>query len=145
MRPGGIPTLLFPSRFLASSSSPSSVITPSPRVLRLSRSITRGVFRTLPRLLLRARGAPAPLPQAAGFPASCATVNHSACDCVRLITVIRLLLVPVYRPLITIIDFPLVRHFLVFMPRGCTGKRIPVAPRHATDHGKACHSVAYTP
>lgn len=40
------------------------------------------------------------------FPASCAaTVNHSAYDCVRLITVIRLFLVPVYRTLIIIIDF----------------------------------------
>lgn len=45
-----------------------------------------------------------------------ATVNHSACDCVRLITVIRPFLVPVYRPLIIIIDFSSVHHFLVFLP-----------------------------
>lgn len=80
----------------------------------------------------RARG---PLPPflLRTFPASCATVNHSACDCVRLITVIRLLLVPVYRPLIIIIDFsrtslPCFHAASYTRPRGCTAKRIPVAP-----------------
>lgn len=71
----------------------------------------------------------------------CATVNHSACDCVRLITVIRPFLVPVYRPLIIIIDFSsVVRHFLVFMPaslrpRGCTNERIVARPRESLSFG----------
>lgn len=80
------------------------------------------------------------------FPVSCATVNHSACDCVRLITVIRLLLVPVYRPLIIIIDFSPTSlpcfhasYARMYRPNGS-----PSSPRRAADHGKACHSVAYT-
>lgn len=151
MRTGGIPmALLFPSRFLASSPPPPPLPLPPPPhpavVIRLSRSITRGVFRTLPRL--RVSFVRAGLPSWT-FLASCATVNHSACDCVRLITVIRLFLVPVYRPLIIIIDFsrtslPYFHAASYARPRGCMTKRIPVAPRRATDHGKACHSVAYT-
>lgn len=71
---------------------PSSSVCPVLSLMRLSFALLRVLLRrALP-------GLPSPL-------ASCATVNHSACDCVRLITVIRLLLVPVYRPLIIIIDF----------------------------------------
>jgi len=115
-------------------------------VIRLSRSITRGFLRTLRRGFAS--------PSRAGLPswtflASCATVNHSACDCVQLITVIRLFLVPVYRTLIIIIDFsrtslPYFHAVSYARPRGCTAKRISVAPCRTTDHGKACHSVAYT-
>lgn len=147
MRTGGIPTtLLFPSRFLASSTATTS--SSLAVVLRSSRSIARGVLRTLPRprgLHLRARGAPLP---SRTFPASCATVNHSACDCVRLITVIRLLLVPVYRPLIIIIDFSrtslpcfhAASYAADVRPNG-----FPVAPRRAAGHGKACHSAGLHP
>lgn len=90
--------------------------------------------------------------------ASCAaaTVNHSACDCVRLITVIRLLPLPAYRTLIIIIDsartslpcFHATRsrarltvhvRFVRLRPRMCgrTDGTCPVA-------GKTCHSAAYT-
>jgi len=101
--------------FLAFSSFPPR---PSPfaRVV-LSRSIARDVLHALPQLGVSfsrpdSRRARRSLRR---YPASCVTVNHSACDCVRLITVIRRFLVPVYRLLIIIIDFSLVRHFLVFV------------------------------
>lgn len=111
--------LLLPSRFLASSSFP------SPRPLSSCLTLLLAISYAAPCLLV----------------ASCATVNHSACDCVRLITVIRPFLVPVYRPLIIIIDFSsVVRHFLIFMPaslrpRGCTNERILARPRESLSFG----------
>lgn len=80
---------------------PSSSVCPVLSLMRLSFALLRVSFAA------RSRGSPlSPPPWMLPPPlASCATVNHSACDCVRLITVIRLLLVPVYRPLIIIIDF----------------------------------------
>lgn len=92
-----------PPSSLRGSFSSSSFATTSSPYHSLSRSITRGVLRTLPQPRTSSF-ARAGLPSWT-FPVSCATVNHSACDCVQLITVIRLLLVPVYRPLIIIIDF----------------------------------------
>lgn len=148
----------FPSRFL-------TLCPPPPPCPCSSWSIARGVLRALPQLrnpllLLvptRARVSERARPVCLSLRRSCAgflryTMNHSACDCVRLITVIRLLLVPVYRPLIIIIDFPLVRHFLVSFAAPHVYARMrdrtraypclsPVFPCVA-DRGKLCHSTS---
>lgn len=137
----------------------------------LSRSIARGVLRAFfrrssPRASSSSPPRPPPPPahvpsraERAGlrFPASCATtVNHSACDCVRLITVIRLLLVPVYRTLIIIIDlartsFPCfhatsarARTFVRCMAPRMYDRTDGLSVAASVEPGKTCHSAAYT-
>ena len=147
MRTGGISmALLFPSRFLASFPPPLPLPPlPHPGRRYLFVSFYHSRFPPHSSARLRVSFTRAGLPSWT-FLASCATVNHSACDCVQLITVIRLFLVPVYRTLIIIIDFsrtslPYFHAVSYAQPRGCTAKRISIAPCHTTDHGKACHSV----
>lgn len=82
------------------------------------------------------------------LPASCATVNHSACDCVRLITVIRLFpgsgisTANYNHRFFSYVTSLFSCGFVRFSADVCTTtkRRIPVA-----DRGKAYHSSAYAP
>lgn len=105
-----------------------------PRILLLFPSFLPSValFNCLTLLLAISSADPA---------SSCATVNHSACDCVRLITVIR----PFsgsgistanynHRFLYPVTSLPCF-HVASLRPRGCTNERIPARPRKSLSFG----------